>query len=77
VLVTESAETSAFPDGACVRIDPGIAETSGLRDHIILFSSSPQVACAIGQRGAGHIAAHHSVVRVAESYWNVLCEFGG
>jgi hypothetical protein len=77
VMVTDSAETSIFPQGACVRIDPGIAEAAGLRDHIILLSSCPQVACAIGQRGAGHIAAYHSVDRVAELYWNVLCESSG
>jgi hypothetical protein len=77
VMVTESAETSTFPEGACVRIDPGIAEAAALRDYIILLSSFPQVACEVGQRGAGHIAAHHSVDRVAESYWNVLCEYGG
>ena len=32
VMVTDGAETSAFPEGACVRIDPGIAETAGVRD---------------------------------------------
>ena len=77
VMLTEGAETSAFPEGACARIDAGIAETAALRDHIVLFSSSPQVAAAIGKRGAGHIAANHSVERVAESYWKALCEYSG
>jgi glycosyltransferase involved in cell wall biosynthesis len=77
VLVTAGVETSRFPDASCVRIDPGVAETAGLRDHIRLFTSFPQVACEVGQRGAGHIAAHHSVDRVAEAYWNVLCEYDG
>ena len=76
VLVTAGAETSAFPEDACVRIDPGVAEISGLSDHIRLFTSFPQVAAEIGQRGAGHIAAHHWVDRVAELYWKVLCEYG-
>jgi glycosyltransferase involved in cell wall biosynthesis len=76
VLVTAGPETSAFPEDVCVRIDPGVAEISGLSDHIRLFTSFPQVAAEIGRRGAGYIAAHHSVDRVAELYWNVLCEFG-
>jgi glycosyltransferase involved in cell wall biosynthesis len=77
VMVTAGMETSGFPEGACVRIDPGIAETAGLRDHIILFTSFPQVAREVAQRGAAHIAAYHSVDRVADSYWNVLCECNG
>jgi glycosyltransferase involved in cell wall biosynthesis len=77
VLVTAGAETSGFPEDCCMRIDPGLAETAGLRDHIILLTAFPQVACEVGQRGAGHVAAHHSVDRVADSYWNVLCEYDG
>jgi glycosyltransferase involved in cell wall biosynthesis len=76
VFLTNGAETSAFPEDACVRIDPGVAEIPGLSDHIRLFTSFPQVAAEIGRRGAGYIAVHHSVDRVAESYWKVLCEHG-
>jgi len=76
VMVTAGAETAAFPEDACVRIDPGVAEISGLSDHIRLFTSFPQVAAEIGRRGAGYIAAYHSVDRVAELYWKVLCEYG-
>jgi len=77
VIVTAGAETSPFPEDACVRIDPGLAETAGLSDHIRLFTSFPQVASEVGERGAGHVAAHHSVDRVADSYWNLLCEYDG
>jgi glycosyltransferase involved in cell wall biosynthesis len=77
VLVTAGAENSGFPEDCCLRIDSGLAETAGLRDHIMLFTSLPQVACEVGQRGAGHVATHHSVGRVADSYWNVLCEYDG
>jgi glycosyltransferase involved in cell wall biosynthesis len=76
VFVTAGAETSAFPEAGCVRIDPGVAEEAALRDNIVLFTSFPQVAVEIGRRGAGHIAGHHSVDRVAELYWKVLCKFG-
>jgi glycosyltransferase involved in cell wall biosynthesis len=76
VLVTAGLEVSAFPETACLRIDPGIAETAALRDHIIFLASFPQVAGEIGRRGAGHIASQHSVGRVAELYWKVLCEHG-
>jgi glycosyltransferase involved in cell wall biosynthesis len=76
VMLTAGAETAAFPEDACVRIDPGVAEEAALRDNILLFTSFPQVAAEIGRRGAGHIAVHHSVDRVAELYWKVLCKFG-
>jgi glycosyltransferase involved in cell wall biosynthesis len=76
VMVTAGPETAAFPEDACVRIDPGVAEISGLSDHIRLLTSFPQVAAEIGRRGAGYIAAYHSVDRVAELYWKVLCEYG-
>jgi glycosyltransferase involved in cell wall biosynthesis len=77
VMLTDGAETSAFPEDAAVRIDAGIAEQDALRDNIVLFTSFRPVASEIGRRGADYISAHHSVSRIAELYWKVLCEHGG
>jgi len=74
VLVSAGLETSAFPEGAVIRIDTGVAEAAAVRDNILLLTSFPPVAREVGQRGADHIAAHHSVGRVAEQYWKALCE---
>ena len=75
VLVTDSAEYARFPEDACVRIAPGVPERESLRHHMILLTSISEVARAIGQRGAGHIGAHHRVERIANQYWDLLCEY--
>jgi glycosyltransferase involved in cell wall biosynthesis len=74
VLVTDAAECARFPEDACLRIAPGVAERESLRQHMILLTSIPEVAPAIGQRGAGHVGAHHRVDLVGERYWDLLCE---
>jgi glycosyltransferase involved in cell wall biosynthesis len=75
VLVTDSGECANFPEDACLRIDPGASERESLRLHMILLTSMTRVASAIGQRGAGHIRAHHRVEEVSRRYWDLLCEF--
>ena len=74
VMVTASEECSRFPEDACIRIAPGLAERESLRQHMILLTSMDKVASAIGERGAGHIRAHHHVEVVAKVYWGLLCE---
>jgi len=75
VLLTESPEGARFPEGACIRVPPGVGERDSLRQHMILLTSMNEVARAIGQRGAAHIRACHRVNQVGEQYWNLLCEF--
>ena len=74
VFVTDSLECSRLPEDACVRIPPGLAERDSLRQHMILLTSMNEVAAAIGQRGAGHIAAHHRVQEIGKRYFELLCE---
>jgi glycosyltransferase involved in cell wall biosynthesis len=74
VLVTDSAEYQRIPEDACLRVPPGPAEREGLRAHLILLTSVFGSAHAIGQRGAGHIAACHRVDQIGRRYWEVLCE---
>jgi glycosyltransferase involved in cell wall biosynthesis len=73
VLLTDGEECAGFPEGASVRIPPGPAERESLRRHMVLLPSMFEVARAIGQRGAGHVAAHHRVDRVGQQYWDLLC----
>jgi len=75
VLLTDGPETAGFPEDACIRIAAGVGERDSLRQHMILLTSMNEVARAIGQRGAGHVEAHHRVNQVGERYWNLLREF--
>lgn len=75
VLMTDSEGCSSFPEDACVRIPPGLAERESLLEHMILVTSMTRVAEAVGLRGAAHIQQHHRVEAVSKRYWEVLCEF--
>jgi hypothetical protein len=77
VMLTESEECSRVPEDACIRIAPGATERESLRRHMLLLTSMAEAARAIGQRGAGHIQAHHRVREVSERYWRLLCSIGG
>ena len=74
VLVTDSPECGRFPEGAVVRVAPGLAERQSLCAHIILLTSMSDVARAIGLRGAGHIQTRHRVDLAGSLYWDLLCE---
>ncbi|HUI56685.1 MAG TPA: glycosyltransferase [Bryobacteraceae bacterium] len=74
VMVTDSLECARFPEDACVRIAPGVAELESLREHMVLLTSMGEVASAVGERGAGHVRAHHGVEQVGKKYWALLCE---
>ena len=76
VLLTESEECSRFPEDACVRVAPGPLEPESLRQHLVLLTSIPDAARAIGQRGAGHIHSRHRVTEVSDRFWRLLCEIG-
>jgi glycosyltransferase involved in cell wall biosynthesis len=74
VLLTDGQESAPFPEDACVRIAAGPGERDSLRQHMVLLLSMAEVARAIGQRGAGHIAAHHAVEQVGKRVWDLLGE---
>ena len=73
VMLTAGEETSRFPETACLRIEPGVAETASLTEHGILTALFPQTSREIGRRGAEHVHLHHSLERAAEQYWDTLC----
>jgi glycosyltransferase involved in cell wall biosynthesis len=75
VLMTDSPECSRFPEDACLRIAPGVAERDSLRHHMILLTSMSEVAGAVGLRGAEHIRSCHGVEQIGKRYWELLCEY--
>lgn len=74
VLLTDSEECARFPEDACVRIAPGPLEPESLRQNLVLLTSIPEAARAIGQRGAGHIRSRHRVEEISERFWRLLCD---
>jgi glycosyltransferase involved in cell wall biosynthesis len=76
VMVTDSEESARYPDTACFRIAPGVAEKASLTEHGILAASLPQTTREIGARGAQHIRSSHALDRVADEYWETLCAYG-
>jgi glycosyltransferase involved in cell wall biosynthesis len=76
VMVTAGEETARYPETACYRIPPGVAETASLTEHSILAALLPQTSQQIGERGAEHIHSFHSLDRVADKYWETLCACG-
>ena len=77
VLLTDAEECSRFPEDSCVRVAPGIEEADSLWNHMVLLTSVPEVARAIGRRGAEHIREHHQMERIARLYWDTLCAHSG
>ena len=76
VMMTAGEEISRYPDTACFRIAPGVAEKRSLMEHSILAALSPQTSQELGRRGAEHVRSFHSLDRVAERYWETLCAYG-
>lgn len=72
VAVTGGEETSAFPDGAVIRVAAGPAEEEMLTAFLFWLAANPARAREIGARAAAHIAEYHALPRVAAEYWRVL-----
>lgn len=75
VLLTDAEENSRYPQAACLRIAPGLAEEDSLWHNMFLLTSMKDCAREIGLRASGHIVERHQVVRIAEQYWDTLCAF--
>lgn len=73
VLMTAGGETARFPEGACLKVDPGAGETAMLSAFMMWLVRDRKAAPEIGRRGAAHIAEQHSLDAVARRYWEVLC----
>jgi glycosyltransferase involved in cell wall biosynthesis len=72
VIVSTGEENSRFPDGTCLRVDPGPAEVDMLTAYMGLLARTPEVAVTIGSKAAAHIAAHHGPDQVGARFREVL-----
>jgi glycosyltransferase involved in cell wall biosynthesis len=72
VLVNTGEENASFPEGAVIRIDPGVAEQSMLVEYMMWLVANPPAARQIGVRAAEHISAHHSLEDAARRYGELL-----
>ena len=72
VMVTDSLENSRYPESACVRILPGLAERTHLATALDWLRQWPEHGRAVGSRAAEYVHREHSPARVAEMYWKVL-----
>jgi len=75
VLLTNGEENSRYPQTACVRIEPVLAEEDSLWHNMFLLTSMKECAGEIGLRASRHIVERHQAVRIAEQYWDTLCAF--
>jgi glycosyltransferase involved in cell wall biosynthesis len=73
VIVSSGEETARYPADACLRVDTGPAEEEMLSQYMLSLRHLPGFAAEIGRRAAEHIRGWHSVERVANLYWGILC----
>lgn len=73
LIVTDSEEYANFPEAACLRVRPGVAEAEELFEYMGLVSAFPQVARATGKEARDHVLQHHSLENVARQYRELLC----
>jgi glycosyltransferase involved in cell wall biosynthesis len=77
VLVSAGEETARFPEGVCLRVDPGPAEADMLSEYMLWLAGDREAAREIGRRGGAHVRERHSLEAVARQYWQVLCACAG
>jgi glycosyltransferase involved in cell wall biosynthesis len=77
VLLTDSAENDGFPKGSFLPVPQGVAERAALFDYICILALDRILSGEIGRIASEHIGREHSVERVSELYWNMLCTIAG
>jgi hypothetical protein len=74
VILTSGAETSRFPPGARLTVDPGVSEEEMLSVYLAWSFENRIRLEEIGRQAALHIRSEHAVERVADQYWRVLSD---
>jgi hypothetical protein len=74
VLLTECPENSDFPAGRHLPVPPGVAESSALFDYMGILALNRVMTGEIGRLASDYIGREHSLLRVSEEYWNLLCK---
>ncbi len=73
VFFSDGPEIGRIPQHACFRVSPGLEENAELFEYMYVAARHPQLARAVGERGAAHIREHHSLAGAADRYWKTLC----
>jgi glycosyltransferase involved in cell wall biosynthesis len=77
VLLTDSTESSGFPKGSFLPVPAGVAERAALFDYICILALDRTLSGDIGRMASEYVGREHSVLRVSERYWNLLCTNAG
>jgi glycosyltransferase involved in cell wall biosynthesis len=72
VILSATEETSGLPEGTCIRVDPGVAETEMLAQYMGWLARERDWAAEIGRRAAGYIRECHSPERAARMYLEAI-----
>jgi len=71
-FLTRGEETASFPEGVCIKVDPGSIEEDHLHALFAWLAAEPEAGRKIGALAREHIARHHAPERVAARYFEVL-----
>ena len=72
VILTASEETSGLPEGTCLRVDPGAAETEMLAQYMKWLATERQWAGEIGRRAAAYVKDWHAPGKAARMYLDAI-----
>ena len=72
VALTAGEEIARIPEGACLPIPVGPAEEDVLTATILWLAAEREAAIEIGRSAAAHIAAEHTIEKVAALYWEAI-----
>jgi len=72
VILTDTPETSRFPENTCLRIAADPDEERTLAALMLWLAQNPTAAREIGCRAASYIEREHNLERVARLYWEAL-----
>lgn len=75
VVLTDGLETADFPDGACLRVRRGVAETAELFEYMSLAVARPDLLRQVGGLARQYIGERHSLRQAAQEYWSTLCRY--
>jgi glycosyltransferase involved in cell wall biosynthesis len=71
VIFTAGAETSRFPENACLRLELGPVEDEHLAGLIRWVASDRSALAEIGRRAGAYIGMEHNAAVVAARFWEV------
>ena len=77
VLLTDSEENAQFPKGSYLPIPQGVAERAALFDYICILALDRALSTETGRMASDYVGGEHSLARVSELYWKLLCAKAG